>query len=130
MPADEFGSVAADAFALGTLVDTLSLDGVIATKSDADWFRFTASQSGKVTMSVDVTRELVARRDVAGTVAGLAIDAGQLSFDVVAGQTYAVGLATAQPATVARIAEWAKKVEGRGFVLVPVTMVAIKAKSS
>ena len=42
----------------------------------------------------------------------------------------AVGLATAQSATVARISEWAKKVEGRGFVLVPVTMVAIKAKSS
>ncbi len=42
----------------------------------------------------------------------------------------AVGLATAQPATVARIAEWAKKVEGRGFVLMPITMVANKAKSS
>jgi uncharacterized protein len=42
----------------------------------------------------------------------------------------AVGLATAQPATVARIAEWAKKAESRGFVLVPITMVAIKAKSS
>ena len=42
----------------------------------------------------------------------------------------AVGIATAQPATIARIAEWAKKVEGRGFVLVPITMVAIKAKSS
>jgi polysaccharide deacetylase 2 family uncharacterized protein YibQ len=42
----------------------------------------------------------------------------------------AVGLATAQPATIARIAEWAKKVEARGFVLVPITMVAIKAKSS
>ncbi len=42
----------------------------------------------------------------------------------------AVGLATAQPATIARIAEWAKKVENRGFVLVPITMVAIKAKSS
>jgi uncharacterized protein len=42
----------------------------------------------------------------------------------------AVGLATAQPATVARIAEWVKKVEGRGFVLVPITMVANKAKSS
>ena len=42
----------------------------------------------------------------------------------------AVGIATAQPATIARIAEWAKKVEGRGFVLVPVTMVANKAKSS
>jgi len=42
----------------------------------------------------------------------------------------AVGLATAQPGAIARIAEWAKKVEGRGFVLVPITMVALKAKSS
>jgi polysaccharide deacetylase 2 family uncharacterized protein YibQ len=42
----------------------------------------------------------------------------------------AVGLASAQPGTLARIAEWAKKVEGRGFNLVPITMVAAKAKSS
>jgi polysaccharide deacetylase 2 family uncharacterized protein YibQ len=42
----------------------------------------------------------------------------------------AVGLASAQPATIARIAEWTKKVEGRGFVLVPISMVAAKAKSS
>ena len=42
----------------------------------------------------------------------------------------AVGMATAQPATIARIAAWAKKVEARGFVLVPITMVAVKAKSS
>jgi uncharacterized protein len=42
----------------------------------------------------------------------------------------AVGIANALPATVARIADWAKGLEGRGFVLVPVTMVATKAKSS
>lgn len=42
----------------------------------------------------------------------------------------AVGIANAQPATIARIAEWAKKVESRGFILVPITMVAVKAKSS
>jgi len=42
----------------------------------------------------------------------------------------AVGLAMAQPSTIARIAEWAKAVEGRGFVLVPISMVALKAKSS
>jgi polysaccharide deacetylase 2 family uncharacterized protein YibQ len=42
----------------------------------------------------------------------------------------AVGFATAQPATIARIAEWAKKAESRGFLLEPITMVAIKAKSS
>jgi uncharacterized protein len=42
----------------------------------------------------------------------------------------AVGFATAQTATIARIADWAKKVEARGVFLVPITMVAIKAKSS
>jgi polysaccharide deacetylase 2 family uncharacterized protein YibQ len=42
----------------------------------------------------------------------------------------AVGFATALPATVSRIAAWAKKVEGRGFLLVPITMIAVKAKSS
>lgn len=42
----------------------------------------------------------------------------------------AVGFASAQPGTIARIADWAKKVEERGFLLVPITMVAVKAKSS
>ena len=42
----------------------------------------------------------------------------------------AIGIASALPATVARLAAWAKGLEARGFVLVPVTMVAAKAKSS
>ncbi len=42
----------------------------------------------------------------------------------------AVGFATAQPGTIARIGAWAAKVEKRGFVLVPISMVAIKAKST
>jgi uncharacterized protein len=42
----------------------------------------------------------------------------------------AVGFAAAQPTTIARIADWAKKVESRGIFLVPITMVAIKAQSS
>jgi hypothetical protein len=42
----------------------------------------------------------------------------------------AVGLATAEPATIKHIAAWAKAVESRGFVLVPISMVALKAKSS
>jgi hypothetical protein len=42
----------------------------------------------------------------------------------------AVGYATAKPGTVARIAEWIKKAESKGIILVPITMVAIKAKSS
>ena len=42
----------------------------------------------------------------------------------------AIGVATAQPAAIARIADWARKVESRGFVLVPISMVAARAKSS
>jgi polysaccharide deacetylase 2 family uncharacterized protein YibQ len=42
----------------------------------------------------------------------------------------AVGYATALPSTVTRIAAWTKKAESRGFLLVPISMVAIKTKSS
>jgi uncharacterized protein len=42
----------------------------------------------------------------------------------------AIGFATALPATIARIAGWSKTVEGHGVVLVPISMVAVKAKSS
>jgi polysaccharide deacetylase 2 family uncharacterized protein YibQ len=42
----------------------------------------------------------------------------------------AVGVTQAMPAAIERIAAWAKAVEGRGFVLVPITAVAIRPKSS
>jgi polysaccharide deacetylase 2 family uncharacterized protein YibQ len=42
----------------------------------------------------------------------------------------AIGYATASPATIARIGEWAKKLNGRGFQLVPISMVTAKPKSS
>jgi polysaccharide deacetylase 2 family uncharacterized protein YibQ len=42
----------------------------------------------------------------------------------------AVGFANATPASIARIAEWAKSAQSRGFVLAPISMVAVKPKSS
>ncbi len=42
----------------------------------------------------------------------------------------AVGTASALPASIERIAQWAKAAEGRGIVLVPITAVAVKPKSS
>jgi polysaccharide deacetylase 2 family uncharacterized protein YibQ len=42
----------------------------------------------------------------------------------------AVGVASAMPAAIERIALWAKTAEGRGVVLVPISAVAIKPKSS
>ena len=42
----------------------------------------------------------------------------------------AVGMATALPVSIDRIAQWAKTAEARGIMLVPVSVVATKAKSS
>ena len=42
----------------------------------------------------------------------------------------AVGVASALPASIERITQWAKGAETRGITLVPITAVAIKPKSS
>ncbi len=42
----------------------------------------------------------------------------------------AVGFASALPVSIDRVAQWAKAVEGRGFVLVPISAAAAKSKSS
>jgi hypothetical protein len=42
----------------------------------------------------------------------------------------AVGMASAAPAAIERIAQWAKAAEGRGLVLVPISTIAIKPKAS
>ena len=42
----------------------------------------------------------------------------------------AFGVLTALPLAITRVADWTRKAEARGFVLVPITAVAIKTKSS
>ena len=42
----------------------------------------------------------------------------------------AVGVTSALPASIDRIAQWAKSLKSRGIVLVPITAVAMKPKSS
>jgi polysaccharide deacetylase 2 family uncharacterized protein YibQ len=42
----------------------------------------------------------------------------------------AIGVATALPVTIERLAQWAKTVKGRGFLLVPITVAATRSKSS
>jgi polysaccharide deacetylase 2 family uncharacterized protein YibQ len=59
------------------------------------------------------------------------IDAALARLEAVARERgSAVGIASALPVSVERIAQWAKAAEDRGIVLVPITAVAIKPKSS
>jgi len=46
------------------------------------------------------------------------------------GGNVVVGYSSALPASIDRIAKWAKAAQGRGFVLVPITAAAVRARSS
>lgn len=88
---DEYGSNDATAFALGTIGDSSSLSGLIGRLSDQDYFSFTAGVSGNVRISIDGSHDLAASWTFTGAAS---IEGDQLSFDVVAGQTYTFALGT------------------------------------
>ena len=93
MPADDFASSQASAYNLGTLAGEKSTSGTIGRRDDHDWFRFTAGATGSITLTVRADGELDPRWEMTGSSA--AQNAGQtLTFDVVAGQSYAFGIST------------------------------------
>lgn len=93
MPADEFGSTASTAYNLGALSGTSHIQGVIGTLSDVDCFRFTAAASGSLTFVVTTPDGLVPLwSGAAGTISGA--HGETYTIQVVAGQTYSLGLAT------------------------------------
>jgi len=95
MPADDYGSTAAEAHTLGTVVDTLSLSGTIGRLDDADFFRFTAGATGTVTFSVQADGRLAPTWQWAAAGQPGETESGdELSLDVVVGATYKVALAS------------------------------------
>ena len=93
LPNDEFGSTAGSAHGLGVVVDTVSVDGIVGRLDDVDFFRFTAGDNGSVHFATNDTHDLTASWQVSGA-SGVVINSAGLSFNVVAGQTYTVGLST------------------------------------
>jgi hypothetical protein len=95
MPADDYGSTVATAYNMGSLSGTKSYDGTIGTLSDADYFKFTASANGRVSFAAtDITHEMVAKWTLSSGTGTLSNNGNTFSFDVVAGQTYSVGLSS------------------------------------
>ena len=93
MPTDDYGSTIATAHNLGTLASgTSSISGLVNTLSDADYFRFTAGQTGTVTFTADTTHSLAPAWAGSGTVSGA--HGETFVIQVVAGQSYTVGLST------------------------------------
>jgi subtilisin family serine protease len=89
--ADDFGSTAAEATSLGNLTSSILVSGTIGKVSDSDFFRFTASASGQVTFTIDTTGNLDAKWQAP---TGATVNGNMVTLNVVAGQSYVVGVGT------------------------------------
>ena len=78
----------------GTLGGGETIEGTIGKIADVDSFQFTAERSGSLTLNFEVTDDLVPLVDVIGNDA--TIQGNQITFDVVAGQTYEFAVASSQ----------------------------------
>jgi hypothetical protein len=91
---DDYGSSASAARDFGTLATTRSVSGSIERRTDSDWFRFAAAQTGKVTLRAQCSGELQPVWKLPAGVQGTRPADGSLVLDVVAGQKFSFGLAS------------------------------------
>ena len=92
LPSDDFGSTVGDAHSLGTLSGDMQLSGMLSTLNDADYFTFTAGMTGTVTFGATSSNGLTAQWDANGQ--ATTQSSGSQVMNVVAGQSYTIGLST------------------------------------
>ena len=94
------GDLHSDDFASATNIDSTNLfnggnlQGTIGKVSDVDTFKFTAEKSGRVTLDIEATDDLVAQLDFPGT--AVEVDGNRISFDVSADQEVEFSLTTSE----------------------------------
>ncbi|QDU55340.1 S8 family peptidase [Aeoliella mucimassa] len=93
LPDDDFGSTIESAYNLGALGEgDTQVSGMISTLADGDYFTFTATTTGVATFSATESHHLDVSWDFGSATATR--DGNNWVLDVVAGQTYTVGLST------------------------------------
>lgn len=95
LPADDYGSTAADGFQLGALAGNRSLSGHFAATGDRDYFTFTASATGKVTFRATVAQQATPKWLVSQSHVVSGTGGDTVTIDVVAGRSYSVGFTSA-----------------------------------
>lgn len=86
---DDYGSTAADAHDLGMLSNTVTIDGVIGTAGDVDFFEFTATASGTASFWADGTGTY----QLDGPLGNMNAD-GHFEFSVEPGQLYSFSVSS------------------------------------
>jgi subtilisin family serine protease len=95
MPADDYGSTVGTAYALGTIGASNSFNGAISRISDHDYFTFTAAASGTINFTATTNYDMGMRWEVVGGGGAITTyDSNLLALNVVAGQTYTIGVCT------------------------------------
>ena len=93
MPEDDFGNSSDDAYDMGNLGEgDTDVSGMISMLSDGDYFTFTAASNGTATFSATATHELNVNWDFGS--AQVTQDGDTWTLQLVAGQSYTVGLST------------------------------------
>ncbi len=93
IPTDDFGSMIATAYNLGTVSTSSSVSGLIGTLNDQDFFSFTAGTTGTISFSATADHGLAPSYSVNGATGSVANNT--LTFDVIAGEVYTVSIETA-----------------------------------
>ncbi|MBC8351311.1 MAG: S8 family serine peptidase [Planctomycetes bacterium] len=94
MPVDDYGSVAIDAHDLGILSGENTFNGLIGTTEDQDVFTFTAGATGSISFTTDTTFSLVLDAQLIDGEGSF--ENNVLTFDVVAGNSYTLSLASSE----------------------------------
>ncbi len=95
MPTDDYGSTVATAHNLGTISQDGAISGLVGTLTDVDYFTFIAGTAGTVSFTADTTHGLAPVWTPSGGSGAVSGTSGETyTFNVVAGQTYTIGLST------------------------------------
>lgn len=86
---DDFGSTVGSATSVGQLTSKLQVSGTIGNTSDQDFFQFTATRSGQATLTLTGSQNDTASWQA---ITGGQISDNKLTLNVIAGQTYTVGV--------------------------------------
>ena len=92
LPPDTFGNSIADATGLGTVVDTIDIDGFFNTKTDKDFFSFVAGKDGTIVITPEMSVGLTGAWDISAVPGAIVAADGTVTLDVTAGKTYTLGL--------------------------------------
>jgi hypothetical protein len=95
MPTDDYGSTTATAHNLGSLSGSRDVSGVISTLGDVDYLKFTATAGGTISFAAsNMTHQMDVAWTLAGSTGTLSNNGDTFTFNVVAGQTYTVGVSS------------------------------------